>query len=380
MVFIKTVVEGKMKVLLNTPPLDCMGGVATFYLNLREHLGDEIVYFHTGRRNGESSLRSVLRLVVDYMRFVLVLCQTHFDIVHLNPSLGLRAIWRDAVFILIARAFRKKTVVFMHGWNKDYEEALRKRGLWLFQITYLRVNAFMVLASEFKLDLRFMGYTGPVHIVTTTFDSALLQQASGYKKRTNSKEPFNILFLTRIERQKGIFEALESLAILQTIYPNVHMTVAGTGTALEEAQKYVIDNNIHNVEFVGYVRGRQKTENFSTAHCYLFPSYSEGMPISVVEAMAFGLPVITRPVGALADFFRDGEMGFLTASKDPAVFARLVEQLIVAPALCDKMSRINREYAMGRFSSSSVVDRFSSIYRNVATADALNSRTAKGEA
>jgi glycosyltransferase involved in cell wall biosynthesis len=211
-----------------------------------------------------------------------------------------------------------------------------------------------------------MGYTGPIHVITTTFDSTLLSTAKRYRTRTNAKEPFNILFLSRVERQKGIIEALQSLAIVQAMHPNVHLTVAGTGNALEEARHYVRKNKIPNVKFIGYVRGSQKAQAYSLAHCCLFPTtWGEGMPITVVEAMAFGLPVITRPVGALADFFRDGEMGFLTESKDPAVFAQLVERLLIAPDLCKRMSRTNREYAMCHFTAPSVAARLGAIYQAI---------------
>ncbi|MHB0960789.1 MAG: glycosyltransferase family 4 protein [Pirellulaceae bacterium] len=368
-----------MKVLLNTPPLDRLGGVANFYLDLRGHIGDEVVYFYIGRRNGESPLLAVFRLLADYLRFVWVLWRQRFDIVHLNPSLGPLAIWRDGIFVLIARAFGKKTVVFMHGWNRDYEQRIRRRGMWLFRLTYFRVDAVIVLANEFQASLRSMGYVGPVEVMTTTFNSDLLSGAKRCRTRTDSSEPFHILFLSRIERQKGIMESLRAFAILQANQPNVRMTVAGTGAALEEAQEYVRHNNVRNVAFLGYVRGQQKTEAYSRAHCCLFPTYwGEGMPITVVEAMAFGLPVITRPVGALADFFRDGEMGFVTESKDPAVFAQLVARLMEMPNLCEQMSRTNREYAMRHFAAPGVAARLRATYQTVIAGEACASGKAEG--
>ena len=167
--------------------------------------------------------------------------------------------------------------------------------------------------------------------------------------------------------------SLKALAILQEKYPNVHLTVAGTGAALEEARQYVADNRILNVTFAGYVRGEEKAEVYSHAHCCLFPTWHpEGMPITVVEAMAFGLPVITRPVGALADFFRDGEMGFLTESRDPAVFAQLVGRLIEDPELCTRIDHTNRRYAHDRFAASVVARELLRLYTETACARCSN--------
>jgi glycosyltransferase involved in cell wall biosynthesis len=364
-----------MRVLLTTPLLDKTGGVANFYLNLREHLGEEVVYFYIGRRGGESGGRAAFRLLADYLRFAWTLARGRFDMTHLNPSLGQRAIWRDAVFLLITKALGKKAIVFMHGWDKAYEKRLRKRGLGLFRFAYFRTDAFLVLAKDFAAGLRTMGYSGPVHLMTTTFDSALLTHSNCYRNRTDAKKPFNILFLSRMERQKGIMETLRAFATVQAQHPSVRLTVAGIGSALEEARRFVSENRIANVEFPGYIRGEQKAQAYRSANCCLFPTtWGEGMPITVVEAMAFGMPVVTRPVGALADFFVDGEMGFITESQDPAVFAELVERLIASPELCGQISRTNREYALSNFAPASVASRIKAIYRDTAAGGGAHER------
>jgi glycosyltransferase involved in cell wall biosynthesis len=89
------------------------------------------------------------------------------------------------------------------------------------------------------------------------------------------------------------------------------------------------------------------------------------MPNAVLEAMAFGLPVVTRAVGGIRDFFEDGRMGFVTESRDPAVFAGFLARLVADPALRASMGRYNREYARGRFAASVVAARLLEIYAQV---------------
>jgi glycosyltransferase involved in cell wall biosynthesis len=86
------------------------------------------------------------------------------------------------------------------------------------------------------------------------------------------------------------------------------------------------------------------------------------MATSVLEAMSYGLPVITRPVGGIADFFQDGTMGFLTESCDPAVLAALTERLIVDPTLRLHIGAFNRRYAREHFAASVVAQRIQRIY------------------
>ena len=361
-----------MRVLINTPSPQRMGGVAALYASLRPHFSPEVSYFIFGRHTRSAGLVvRASRVVYDYARFALWLVRYWPKVVQLNPSLGTAALVRDGVFVAIARLTGRKVVIFMHGWNLEYEQRMRRNWLWLFRGFYFNAHAFVVLASEFACHLREMGYMGPIHVGATAIGDDIVEYAKNeVPTRPHDGRDFNILFLTRVEREKGIMEALAAYAILKARHPHVSMTVAGAGGALEAARHFVREQNLSDVQFLGYVRGAQKADAFSCASCYLFPSYTEGMPLSVLEAMAFGLPVITRSVGALADFFRDGEMGFVTESKDPAVFAQLVERLMAQPALCDHIGRHNQEYALRRFTPSGVAARLYAIYQSVVAGDA----------
>ena len=111
--------------------------------------------------------------------------------------------------------------------------------------------------------------------------------------------------------------------------------------------------------------GQEKKELLETANIFCFPSYGEGMPNVVIEAMAFGLPVVTRRVGGLADFFKDGEHGFFTTSKDPIIFADFIEKLLVNQQLYEEISLNNYQYARSNFLASCAAKRLEEIYRSV---------------
>ena len=128
------------------------------------------------------------------------------------------------------------------------------------------------------------------------------------------------------------------------------------------ARQYVTDQQIPDVIFTGYITGEEKNKAFSQAHVYVLPTWGEGMPISVLEAMAYGLPVITRPVGGIKDFFNDGKMGYVTESRDPECFAELLESVMLNPEQALNMSNFNRNYAEEHFSADKVAGRIKRIY------------------
>jgi glycosyltransferase involved in cell wall biosynthesis len=356
-----------MKVLLLTPDLKTKGGVTTLCATIKNSFKSEVDYFFAGSRDEtKHRISTPLRMLSDYVRFFWAMVTRHYDVVQVNPSFRIGALSRDAGFVLLAKAFHKKVVVFVHGWDKKFERKLRAKWLQLFRRAYFRADAFVVLARDFKGRLESMGYAGPIYIGRTAVDNALLEFSRGdSSSRPCSQRPFNVLFLSRIQKEKGITEALLGFGLLRSRNPDVTMTVAGDGGGLADAKKLVGELEIPDVRFVGYVSGEGKARELRRAHCYLFPSYEEGMPISVLEAMAFGLPVITRPVGALADFFENGVMGYMTESKAPEVLADLMQKLLGDPVACEQMGQYNRKYVSEHFIAASVAAQIESIYSDI---------------
>jgi len=141
------------------------------------------------------------------------------------------------------------------------------------------------------------------------------------------------------------------------------IVVAGAGTQLEKAATLVQNRQLADVSFAGEIHGEAKYAVLRAADAYLFPSHSEGLPISVLEAMACGLPVVTRSVGGLQDFFEHGKMGFITASREPRVFASLLSRLIQDPMLRSRMSAFNHAYAREHFTAPQIAAQLGRVYR-----------------
>jgi glycosyltransferase involved in cell wall biosynthesis len=235
-------------------------------------------------------------------------------------------------------------------------------------LVFGRADAFIVLGNEFKNRLLRLGYEKEVFIHGAPIDDELLDyvQPPPLSRCTGGGgRKFRVLFLARVEKEKGIYEALEAYRLLKDRYPFVSLTIAGDGSHFNRAVQYASDQQLFDVSFVGYVEGSAKCEVFRRSDAYLFPSYSEGLPLSVLEAMACGLPVVTSAVGGLRDFFEDGAMGFSAESRDPAVFADLLERLVRDPELCSTISRFNHKYARDHFTAQRVASRLEGIYRRV---------------
>lgn len=357
-----------MKVLINTPDLKKNGGVAQYYNAIKPLYKIDTDYLVSGaREDGEPLYKILVRFVFDYARFIAKLCNSNYDLIHLNPSFCSKALVRDGIFLLISKVFGKKVLIFNHGWDEKTEHQIRTHCLSLFRMVFSRADAYIVLASGFKRKLVELGYSNPIFVETTVVEDFLFSagdDACTIRKNRQYKD-FKILFLSRIEIGKGVYESLDAFHLLKKKYPEISMIFAGDGSELANLRRYAANHNMTDIEFTGYVSGSAKSDVFSRADVYLFPSWSEGMPISVLEAMSYGLPVVTRPVGGIPDFFENGKMGFVTESKDPEVLADLLGKLIDDREGRLSMGDFNHRYAREHFQPSIIAGRLERIYRDI---------------
>ena len=349
-----------MRVLITVADTNGPGGIAHYYKALQGLFKESVDYMVIGSRYAGIRFPGPLRLISDYILFLFTVWK--YDLIHFNPSFCRKCFFREAAFILIAKLFRKKTMVFFRGWEHPFEEQLETRWRWLFRMSFNQVDMMVVLAKEFEGKLRNWGYNGPISLETTTVDEKFLRGFDPLKREQKSNE-LNVLFLSRVEKDKGIFEAVD--AIEQLCDKSVRFRVGGDGGARKDLEKYVDEKAYKCTEFCGYLRGNDKVRAYRQADVFILPSYHEGMPNSVLEAMAFGLPVITCPVGGLKDFFEDGKMGFLVPPKDTGAIYSALQKLLTDRDLLIQMSRYNAEYARNRFYSSRVVGRLEGIYQDV---------------
>lgn len=356
------------RVLLTTPDLKDKGGVANFYNSVLPHIKASRFKVAPLEIGSTKSLKSHLHFLKDQLRFRASL-QIEPDLVHVNPSLDLKSFIRDGLFIWQAKRKGLPVLVFFHGWQQKFAQVVEKRLSWFFKRTFAQADGFIVLASEFKLKLRQWGITAPIYLGTTAVDNNLLVNFNLDAKLSRLKhaQEVKILFLARLVPAKGIFEIVDALKILLDKGLSVSLSIAGDGSSGTRLQEYVLALRIPKnvVRFLGYLRNKAKACAFSDHDIYCLPSYTEGLPNSLLEAMAFGMPILTRPVGGIKDLFIDGKMGFLTKSKSPEEIARLLEKIIQDKTKMIEMGRYNHEYAKNHFMASEVAILLEQIYASL---------------
>lgn len=348
------------------PRLDGPGGIANYYRTLRAFFPDRIRYAYRGSgRADQHAVGQTLRLAADLLSFIGSIIRFRPDIVHFNTSLAPRGMMRDSFFLFVARLMGIRSMVFFRGWSEKGESWVDRHPVW-FRNSFGSASLALVLASEFREFLHARIPEWPVELETTVVDSAIVPSDVD-----RPDDVCQFLFLSRLEEDKGVNVLLNALKMLESSEPATswRLEIAGSGSFEGAARDHCNSLSLENrVAFIGRVDGERKQAAFAQASVFVFPSFhGEGMPNSVLEAMACGLPVITTRVGGLADFFEPVSMGWV-------VMERAVEDLHDAlldacrnPAQRRIKGAFNRDYAMKTFLDRHVADRLLNHYQWIAS-------------
>lgn len=359
------------KILILVPSTTAKGGISNYYEILKDKFSNNVFYFTRGARKWpvrKNQIVETVRAIQDFWQFFIKIRSGTYAIVQTNTSIGNLGLIRDGLFLFLARIYSLKTIVFFRGLHIDFQNTIEKRYLRIFRYFFLNSDCYIVLSKQFERKLRDWGYKNPIHLETTAVDENMLTDISEeyiVKKYQNINSHLNILFLARIEKAKGIYEAIDSFIMLKSKYTNLTMTIAGDGFELENVIRKVNKSGISDIKFVGFVKNENKTNVFRDAHIYLFTSHTEGMPTSVLEAFSFGIPVVTSAVGGIVDFFENGINGYITELKEPEIYRNLIENLIKNPNLMNKIALNNYRYAQQQFLSLKVAKRLENIFSDL---------------
>ena len=336
------------------------GGVATFYKVYAEKQTQNARLFYIGKDKPCGMIRTLSLLLWQYLKLFFIMPK--YDLLVVNPSLKPNAISRDTFSVQIARFWKKKTCVFWRGFDEEfYNTEVKQNYRQKLQKGLFNVDYTIVLGRKIYEKYHDLGLNTPYSFGSTMLDGELLRTTP----KVFSEKRFVILFLARLIKGKGVFEALEAFKVFHQNHPEAVFVIAGSGEDSEAVKEYVATNQLQNITLMGDVRGERKKTCYESADVYLFPSYTEGMPNSVLEALGMGLPIITSSVGAVPDFFENGKMGVLMQGHSKEEIIDALENLYHKKNSFSEISEYNREYAAKHFLDKMVIDHLGKIFAEI---------------
>lgn len=276
-----------------------------------------------------------------------------YDIVHFH--LGMRpSAMRKYPFFKLAKLFGKKTVVHLHlgtqideVWNANYQNMFEKSDCGILLSERLKSTVQDHIGNSSKLQVVY----NPCPIITDT---------TTYRKQNQ------ILFSGTLYEGKGYMDLINAFAKIAPQHPDWKIVLAGNGE-VEQARATALKLGIEKqVELLGWVSGDAKHRAFCEAKALCLPSYAEGFPMAVLDAWAYGLPVITTPVGGIPDVAVDGENMLLFNPGDIESLATKLEMIITDEMLRNKLAVSSVKMAAERFNLNTITAKVAEIYESIA--------------
>ena len=365
------------KLLIVSKDLESRGGVANYYrLLLEKSFRESIPIAHTaiGSRStdyyckGKWTIPYMRLYVNDILRFITALSKDRgIGIVMLNPSLIPVPLLRDGILLLLSKLLNRKVIFFIRGWDLEYANTLGGKRVLRTIIACLvsRSDRILVLANKFKNRLCEWGVPEELILITRTmFDGDLVN-----RRYDRTGAVIRFLFLSRISESKGIREIIEAAAFLRREGYDFELTFVGFGKdedSVVRLKAFATEQGVaEKATFKGFLDGQKKYDEYATADVFLLPSYSEGCPNSVLEAMASGLFIICTPVGALSEVVQDCVNGRIVKARDAGDLADKMRWAIENVEEVRRLGRLNVGYAFQNFEAGVIIEQMKEIYREI---------------
>lgn len=221
----------------------------------------------------------------------------------------------------MAKMMGKPIVIHVHAPSVEW--LLSERTQWLFRTTCRLADCVIALSPWWAEQLRTGGIQTAIRVIPNPV--AIPARSPSYKEEG---VPPKILFVGKLEARKGYADFIKAAALVLQFIPEAQFFLAGHGEVAEAealSRTLGIEDSIH---VTGWLDRDALTQLYRSVTVFCLPSYDEGLPMSVLEAMSWGLPVVTTPVGGIPDIVEDGVNGFFVQPGQIVDIASTIARLI----------------------------------------------------
>jgi glycosyltransferase involved in cell wall biosynthesis len=288
-------------------------------------------------------------------RLLALLAQHRRAVLHVHAAAG-AGFWREAALAGLGLAARCPLILHLHGGGFDrfYDRSGAAQGA-LRQL--LERAAYVAVPSQ-----RAAAW---VRSVSPAANAVFLPSPVALGPPHAGARPNLILFMARLRADKGIYDLLDALSQLRDAVPDVRLVCAGEGERAAVA-RYAERLGIGDaVKFTGWVGPSGKRALLESAAVCALPSYDEGMPLGLLEAMAAGVPVVASTAGGIAELVADGASGLLAAPGDAATLQRHLRRLLLDRPLAERIGAAGRETVRARFAAERALPRLEALYAGI---------------
>lgn len=303
----------------------------------------------------DSKIKKLLAFIRAYCKFWWwMLFHKEIKIVHVHGSSG-PSFWRKRLFIRVAKLFGKRVVFHCHGGNFPQFTAKHRKA-----VTEIveQCDCIVALSEWWKQWFEQELHCRKVAVIKNIIPQPHINKVA--------HEEFNLVLLGLLGRNKGVYDLLDVLAERKQEFEGKLQLLLGGNGEVEKVQGIVKERGLESlVKYEGWVSGEKKARLLNSADAYVLPSYYEGVPISILEAESYGLPIISTKVGGIPEIVGDEVNGILITPGDKDALYKAIARLMDDPALARQMGEKSLVVAKEHLPTH-VEKQLSDMYRELA--------------
>ena len=358
------------KVLLVAPLPPPFGGICFLTRALLDAglgQGCQLVHLNTSKNTlreefGKVTLLDIWLALRNFTHFSWLLLRERPQVVYMQSTAD-TGFYRDWVFIVAARRANCRVLLHLHGTRHS---APFKSGWFHNHLVRWGVSRANYVVVPTDADLK--GYLDyglkvPAEVIRNT--AYVPPEFQNRVRQTRLSNTVSLLGIGRLSEAKGSWDLFRALALVRQREPNIRLTWIGLGAFPsddEYARQLCTSLGLTDcVTLAGQLSDEEKFFELSQADIFVLPTHTEGFPLSLLEGMAMGLPVVTTPVGGIPEVVKDGVNGYLVPPRDVETLAERILTLLKEPGQRLRMGEANARLYREQLSAHKVVDRIHTL-------------------
>ncbi|WP_029319904.1 glycosyltransferase family 4 protein [Butyrivibrio sp. AE3004] len=356
--------NSKLKICMIVQDPNVKGGIAAVtsgYYNSRLEKDFDITYVESYRDGGKFS--KLIKALKAYREFRKVLKTNRPDVVHVHSSFG-PSFFRKYPIIHMAHKAGIPIVNHIHGSALD--ELYTNAPAWkkrMVEKSYGECTRLIVLSEDWKKKISAIVPADKIEVIPNY--SVIVPEMISDKVMQERFEKKQILYLGRFDDLKGVVDIPAIADIVKKEFPEARFVLGGTGETQPTENEIKRLHLEDTVILPGWIRGDEKIKLLKESSIFLLPSHMEAMPMSILEAMGYALPIVSCEVGGIPRVVSKDINGKLYKPKDVTGMASGIISYFSDKASWEEASRQSLKLADEGYSFDSHIDKIEKIYREV---------------
>lgn len=299
---------------------------------------------------GKGGIKKVIAMFKIWLQVINTFRKHNFDLVYITLSPHGLAFYKDGIMAILLKLMGAKVVFHLHGKGIKKQISSNYAHRYLYKLTFKNVKIIHLAPCLYE-DIRMLADKKNVWFVPNGIEP--VSTAPTLPKRSNK-----ILYLSNMQESKGSLVLLKAAKILKERKVDCKIDFVGKWHTNDKFKRewtafYESDGLVDMVKYHGPKYGDAKRTFFEEAALFVLPTFykNECFPIAILEAMSYGLPIVSTPEGAIPDILQNGETGILTERQNPDELADKLQELLENPDLRSTFALKSMEEFKNKYTS-----------------------------